>query len=318
MSISQGYKQSPNFFDVLIIGGGPAGLTAGLYAKRAGLKTAFFERDVPGGKVARTAFVENYPGFSKIEGYNLSLQMLTQATNIGVEFKYGNVVGIKKDGDIFIITTEDGTSWYSKVAIIATGMKERKLEIPGEEELFNKGVSYCAICDGSFHKDQEVAIVGGGNSALEEALYLSDICSKVYLIHRRDEFRADNLVVNKVKENPKIKLILDTVVESINGKDHVESITLKNVKTNETSKLPVHGVFPFVGFNPMAQFISDELTNKNNGFIVVNDNMETNVPGLFSAGDINSKNFRQISTAISDGTVAALAAKKYIDEHNWD
>lgn len=318
MSISQGYKLSPNYFDVLIIGGGPAGLTAAIYSKRAGLKTAFFERDVPGGKVARTAFVENYPGFSKIEGYNLSLQMLTQATNLGVEFKYGNVVDIKKDRDTFILTTEEGSTWYSKVTIIATGMKERKLGIPGEEELFNKGVSYCAICDGAFFKEQEVAIVGGGNSALEEALYLSDICSKVYLIHRRDEFRADELVVRKVKENSKINLILDTVVESIDGKDHVEGLTIKNVKTSAISKLPVKGVFPFVGFIPMAEFISEELANKEGGFIVTNANMETNVPGLFSAGDINSKNFRQISTAISDGTVAALSAKKYIDEHNWD
>lgn len=318
MAILQSYKQSPNYYDVLIIGGGPAGLTAAIYAKRAGLKTAFFERDVPGGKVSRTAFVENYPGFSKIEGYNLSLQMLSQATTIGVDFKYGNVVGLKKDHDTFIITTEDGTNWYSKVAIIATGMKERKLGVPGEEELFNKGVSYCAICDGTFFKDQEVAVVGGGNSALEEALYLADICSKVHIIHRREEFRADKVVVNKVKENPKIELILDTVVESIDGKDHVNGVTLKNTKTNTVSKLPVQGVFSFIGFVPMAEFIDESLVKKENGFIVVGENMETQVPGLFSAGDINSKHFRQISTAISDGTVAALAAKKYIDANDWE
>ncbi len=318
MSLSKGYKQSPNYFDVLIIGGGPAGLTASIYSKRAGLKTAFFERDVPGGKVSRTAFVENYPGFSKIEGYNLSLQMLTQATNLGVEFKYGNVIDIKKDQDTFIITTEDGTNWYSKTAIIATGMQEKKLQIPGEEELFNKGVSYCAICDGAFFKGQPVAVVGGGNSALEESLYLADICSKVYLIHRRDEFRADKVVVNKVKENPKIELVLDTVVESINGKEHVDGITVKNVKSCQTANIYVNGVFPFVGFTPMAEFINESLVAKDNGFIITNANMQTNVPGLFSAGDVNLKSFRQISTAINDGTIAALAAKKYIDEHDWD
>ena len=318
MSVSQSYKKSPNYFDVLIIGGGPAGLTASIYTKRAGLKTAFFERDVPGGKVSRTAFVENYPGFSKIEGYNLSLQMLTQATNLGVEFKYGNVVDIKKDHDTFIITTEDGTTWYSKTAIIATGMQENKLGVPGEEELFNKGVSYCAICDGAFFKEQVVAVVGGGNSALEESLYLADICSKVYLIHRRDEFRADKVVVNKVKENPKIELVLDSAIEKINGKEHVNGITVKNLKTNKVSEIPVNGVFPFVGFSPMSEFVSESLVDKNKGFITTDANMQTSVPGLFSAGDVNLKSFRQISTAINDGTIAALAAKKYIDEHDWD
>ncbi len=318
MGITQSYKRSPNYFDVLVIGGGPAGLTASIYSKRAGLKVAFFERETPGGKVTKTAFVENYPGFKKIEGYNLALQMLSQATELGVEFKYGNVIKINKEHDTFLVYTEDGSTYYSKTVIIATGMKERKIGAIGEDEHFNKGVSYCAICDGAFYKNKDVAVVGGGNSALEESLYLADICSKIYLIHRRDEFRADNLVVQKVEQNSKIQLVLDSVVESINGDSLVDSITIKNVRTNQKSNINVSAVFPFVGFDPMSNLFDESFLKKENGFIKVNENMETEIPGLYSAGDVNKKSFRQISTAISDGTIAALSAKKYIDETNWE
>lgn len=307
-----------NLYDVLIIGGGPAGLTAGIYAKRAGLKTAFFEKDAPGGKVTKTAFVENYPGFKKIEGYNLAISMLNQATELGVEYKYGNVIRIEKKDNIFIVKTEDGKEAISKTVIIASGMTNRKSGAIGEDKYFNKGVSYCAICDGAFYKGQDVAIIGGGNSALEESLFLADIVSKVYIIHRRDEFRADQSVVDHVKNNPKIELVLDSIVKEIKGDSkHLDSILVENVKTGESKIIPVRAVFPFVGFDPVSNFISSGFVNNNNGFLVANNKMETNVPGLFSAGDINDKTYRQISTAISDGTVAALTAKKYIDDNKW-
>ncbi len=307
-----------NLYDVLIIGGGPAGLTASIYAKRAGLKVAFFEKDAPGGKVTKTAFVENYPGFKKIEGYNLALSMLNQATEIGVEYKYGNVIKIQKDNNTFIIKTEDGKEHFSKTVIIASGMTNRKSGAIGEDKYFNKGVSYCAICDGAFYKNQDVAIIGGGNSALEEALFLTDIVSKVYIVHRRDEFRADQSVVEHVKRNNKIELVLDSIVKEIKGDDkHVNSILVENAKTQELKSIEVRAVFPFVGFDPVSNFISNDFVISNNGFIIVNDKMETNIPGLFSAGDINNKTYRQISTAISDGTIAALAAKKYIDDNEW-
>lgn len=305
-------------YDVLIIGGGPAGLTAGIYAKRAGLKTAFFEKDAPGGKVTKTAFVENYPGFKKIEGYNLALSMLAQTTEIGVEYKYGNVIKVQKENNIFIVKTEDGKEHFSKTVIIASGMTNRKSGAVGEDKYFNKGVSYCAICDGAFYKGQDIAVIGGGNSALEEALFLTDIVSKVYLIHRRDEFRADQSVIDHVKNNKKIELVLDSIVKEIKGDDkHLDSIIVENVKTKEVKTIMVRAVFPFVGFDPISSFISSDLVNNNNGFLIANEKMETNIPGLFSAGDINDKIYRQISTAISDGTIAALSAKKYIDDNEW-
>lgn len=315
MRVDNTYKNNPNFFDVLIIGAGPAGLTAALYAQRANLKTGFLERETPGGKIVKTAFIENYPGFEKIAGYDLALKMLKQTNDTGAKYLYGNVTEVKKVQDIFHVFTEDGMTRYASAVIIASGMIEKKLHIPGEDAYYGRGISYCAICDGPLFKDKPVAVIGGGNSALEESLYLADITSQVYLIHRRDEFRADPSVVDHVKKNPKIKLILSHIPISFNGDNKkITSITVENLKDKTKSDLAIDCAFLFIGFNPVNSFVDKlNIIDKNTGFITVDKNMETKIKGLFCAGDVSSKSIRQISTAVGEATVAALSAKKYIE-----
>ena len=319
MRVDSNYLNNPNFFDLLIVGAGPAGLTAALYAKRAGLKVAFYEKDTPGGKVVKTGFVENYPGFSNISGPDLAMNFFKQVTELGVKFIYGEVTKVRKMDNIFHVFSSDGQARYAKTVIIATGVTEKKLGIKGEDQYYAKGLSYCAICDASLYKDKPVAVIGGGNTALEEALYLSDIVSKVFLIHRRQGFRADNWVVEKVKANKKIQLVLDYVpVEFVGDGKKINSIIIKHVPTNKLAKIMVDCIFPFIGFIPVNNIVSDlKITNEENGFVDVNKKMETKVTGLFCIGDLVNKNIRQISTAVGDGSVAAIEAKKYIEE-NFD
>lgn len=317
MRVDSNYINNPNYFDLLIVGGGPAGLAAAVYAKRANLKVAFIEKDTPGGKVVKTGFVENYPGFSSISGPDLAMNFFKQVTELNVKYIYGNVTNISKLDNIFHVTTEDGMIRFSKTVIIASGMTERKIGVPGEKEYYGRGVSYCAICDAAIYKNKPVAVIGGGNTALEESVYLADIVSKVYLIHRRDQFRGDEIAVQKAKANNKVEFILDTVPISFDGDGKkIIGITVKNVKTNQERKIEVSCIFPFVGFLPVTEFISKFDVKDQNGFVKTNNKMETSVPGLFSAGDVNNKDFRQISTAVADGTIAALEAKKYLDENH--
>ncbi|MGL4647338.1 MAG: thioredoxin-disulfide reductase [Mycoplasmoidaceae bacterium] len=306
-------KEKQTIYDCLIIGAGPAGLTAAIYCQRAGMKTAFFEKETPGGKMSKTSIIENYPGFESIKGFEISLKMLNQAINSGSEFIYADVIDIAKKNKTFILTTKEEKQYFAKTVIIATGMKERKLEVPGEEELFNKGISYCAICDGALFKQKDIIVVGGGNSAFEESLYLAEIVKKIYLVHRSENFRAEEAIIKKVKENKRIRIITNTIVESFNGKDCLTSVSLLNTKTNKKNEIKVAGGFIFVGFTPITDFVNEKFVKKEDGFIVTNENMETNIEGLFSIGDVNKKRFRQISTAVSDGTIAALNAKKYLD-----
>lgn len=305
-----------DIYDVIIIGAGPAGLTAAIYAKRANLKTAIYEKYIPGGKVAKTAFVENYSGYEKIEGPSLATNFYNHAINLGVEIFYEEVIDINKKDNIFYIKSNSGMIQISKTVILSTGTVERKLNIPGEEEFYGKGLSYCAICDGSFYKNQDVAIIGGGNSAFEESLFLSSIVKKVYLIHRNKKFRADQSVIDRVYKNNKIELILDTIVTRINGDKSINEIEIENVLNNKKDKLQVKAVFPMIGFDSKIDFLKNISVLNNNSFLIVDENMSTNIPGLFSAGDNNDKHIRQISTAISDGTIAALSCKKYIDDSN--
>ena len=316
MRIANNFINNPNFFDLLIVGAGPAGLTAAIYAQRANLKVAFFEKETPGGKVVKTSFVENYPGFENISGPDLALNFFQHATKIGAKFIYGEVIDITKINNIFHLTTADGTVRYAKAVIIASGMTERKLNIPGETEYYGRGLSYCAICDGPIYKNKPVAIIGGGNTAVEEALYLSSICSKVFLIHRRQEFRAEASLVEKVKKDSKIELILDTVPISFNGDGkRIVSLTCENVVSKKQQTINVDCIFPFIGFLPVNSFTKKlEIINPNNGFLEVNADFETKIKGLFVAGDVVNKEIRQISTAINDGTIAAINCKKYIDE----
>ena len=244
------------------------------------------------------------------------MNFFKQVSELNVKYIYGNVTNISKLDDIFHVTTEDGMIRFSKTVIIATGMTERKIGVPGEKEYYGRGVSYCAICDAAIYKNKPVAVIGGGNTAIEESIYLADIVSKVYLIHRRDAFRADEIVVQKAKANSKIEFLLDTVPKSFDGDGKkIVGITVENVKTKVETKIEVDCIFPFVGFLPVTESVAKFDIKDQNGFVKTNSRMETAVPGLFSAGDVNSKDFRQISTAVADGTIAALEAKKYLEEN---
>lgn len=300
-------------YDVIIAGAGPAGMTAAVYASRANLDTLMIERGVPGGQMANTEDVENYPGFDHILGPDLSNKMFEHAKKFGAEYAYGDISEVVDYGDYKIVKAGD-KEYKTRTLIIATGAQYKELGIPGEEEMTGKGVSYCAVCDGAFFKDRELVVVGGGDSAVEEGMYLTRFASKVTIIHRRDELRAQKILQERAFDNEKIDFIWDTVVESINGEDKVTSLTLKNRKTGETTEFPIEGVFVYIGMVPLSEpFKSLGITNEE-GYIPTNQDMETNVPGVFAAGDIREKTLRQIVTATGDGSIAAESAQAYIEE----
>lgn len=298
-------------YDLIIIGGGPAGLTAGIYALRSRLKTLLLEKMIPGGQVLTTYEVENYPGFSKkILGQTLMKNMEKQAKNFGLKINLEQVTQVELNGEEKTITTSENT-YKTKTVIIATGAYPRSLNITGEKDFTGKGVSYCATCDGFFFKNKEIAVVGGGNTALEEALYLSNIVSKLTLIHRRDEFRAVKLLQDRVFNNKKIDILFDSIVVEIIGDKKITGLKVKNVKTNEIQDLILDGVFMSIGFLPNTALFEKELTLKD-GFIKTDEEMRTSIAGVFAAGDVRSKSVRQIVTAASDGAIAALGAEKYL------
>lgn len=308
-------------YDVIILGAGPAGLTAGLYAGRSKLKTLIIEKAIPGGQIATTAFVENYPGsIEEASGMGLSDRMYKQAKEF-CEFKTANVTKVELEGKVKKVYTEDGESIEAKVIIISTGASHRKLEAKGEDEFANRGVSYCATCDGPFFAGLDIFVVGGGDSALEEALYLTKFAKSVNIIHRRDEFRASQVVVDKVKENEKIKLILDSVVKEIKGEKDATSIIVENVKTNEISELksedngPI-GVFIFVGYIPQTD-IFQGIIDMDHGYIKTDDDMKTEIEGVFAVGDTRVKSVRQMVTAAGDGCIAAVVANRYLEGQVW-
>jgi thioredoxin reductase (NADPH) len=293
-------------YDVVIVGAGPAGLTAGLYTSRAGLKTLILEKAAPGGKVFLTHLIENYPGIESIGGRDLAMQMQKHALKFGAEYAFGDVSEIKDLGETKKVISTMG-EYEAKAVILATGTENRKLGVPGEEEFLGKGVSYCAVCDGNFFKDQDVTVIGGGNSALEEALYLADICKSVTIVHRRQEFRAESFIVNKVKDHDKIKLELDSVLEEIAGSEQVENVVLKNVKTEETKTIDTKGVFIYVGLIPVTENFKPLEILDEYGNIKVTKDMETPVKGIYAAGDVIPKELRQIVTATNDRGIAAQA-----------
>ncbi len=301
-------------YDIIIIGGGPAGLTASIYTSRAKLKTLILEKMIPGGQVTTTHLVENYPGFPEpINGFLLMSHFQKQAQNFGAEIVTSKeVTSIEKEDKIFKIKTLDN-EYKAKAVLIATGAKYKTLGIPGEEKFKGRGVSYCATCDGAFFKDKEVAVIGGGNSALEEALFLTKFVKKVYLIHRRFQFRADKILQDRVKENEKIEPILNYVPVSVNGKDEVESITIEERDTKERKEIKVDGVFFFIGLSPNSEFLKDFVKKDENGYIIVNENLETNVEGCFAAGDVIKKKVRQIATAVGDGATAGVNIREYLE-----
>lgn len=298
-------------FDLFIIGGGPASLTAAIYATRACLKTAFIEKEYPGGKLNKTQSIENYPGYLENTGADLAEKMLKQALENEVQQFWGEVIDIKKEGKEWRIYTKD-TSYISKTVLIASGMKERVLDIPNVKEYYGKGVSYCAICDGNLYKGKDIVVVGGGNSAVEEAIYLSDITSKVNLVHRRNEFRADAVSVKKMKSINNI--IVNTPYIPKEVKVENEKVRGLVIKGEEEKLIEGDCVFFYVGLIPESSFLSSlNLERDEAGFIKVDENMRTSQEGLYAAGDIISKNLRQVVTAISDGATAAIAIKNYLN-----
>lgn len=301
-----------HIYDVIIVGAGPAGMTAAVYASRANLDTLMLERGIPGGQMADTEDIENYPGFESILGSELSQKMFEHAKKFGAEYAYGEIKEVVDHGDYKEVIA--GRKHYkTKTIIIATGSQYTKLGIEGEAELTGRGVSYCAVCDGAFFKEKELMVIGGGDSAVEEGIYLTRFAKKVTIVHRRDELRAQKIIQERAFANDKIEFIWDTVAEKINGPNKVSSVSLKNVKTGEQYDHEIDGVFVYIGLDPLSKpFLSLGVVNEE-GYIETNEQMETSVPGVYAAGDIRAKELRQIVTATGDGSIAAEAAQAYIE-----
>ncbi|EMH79785.1 MAG: thioredoxin-disulfide reductase [Pelagibacteraceae bacterium] len=303
---------------VLIIGSGPAGYSAAVYTSRAMLKPIMVTGMEPGGQLTTTTDVENYPGFAKaIQGPWLMEEMKKQAENVGTEFVTDIISDVDFSKRPFVCKGQNGNTFISDTVIISTGAQARWLGIENEESFKGFGVSSCATCDGFFYKGKEVAVVGGGNAAVEEAIYLSGIASKVYLIHRRDELRAEKMLQEKIFKNKKIEIIWNTVVEKVNGTDNpknLESITIKNVKDNLTKELKIHGFFVAIGHNPATSIFKNQIKMDDEGYIITNpDSTATNIEGVFAAGDVKDKIFRQAITAAGMGCMAALEAEKLLN-----
>ncbi len=301
-------------YQLIIIGGGPAGLTAGMYAARARLSTLLIEKGLAGGQIMNAELVENFPGFPRgISGLELGQSMHQQAAKFGMETLMTEVTGIEIKGEQRIVKTSEG-DFIARAVVIASGSERHKLGVPGEDELTGKGVSYCATCDGAFFRDRTVAVVGGGDAALTEALHLTRFASKVIVIHRRDQLRATGILQEKAFAEPKIEFRWNSVVEAIEGKDSVRQIGLRQVKTGEESTLKVNGIFISVGFTPDTDYLKGVLPLDESGHIITNDKMETGIPGIFAAGDIRHNSGRQAITAAGDGATAAIYAERFINK----
>jgi thioredoxin reductase (NADPH) len=298
-------------YEIIIVGGGPGGLTAGMYAARARRKTILLEKQGYGGQMALTWEVENYPGVEKISGFELGQRMEKQARSFGLEMAMAEVSSVTPGEGLHRLETSDG-EYTCRALIVATGARHNRLGVPGEAELTGRGVSYCATCDGAFFRDVPVAVVGGGNTALEEALFLTRFASRVYIIHRRDEFRAVKYIQEKVLAEEKIEPVMDSVVKSIEGSDNVTGVGVKNVKTGDVSTLEVEGAFIFVGVTPNSEFLKGLTPMDEKGFLQTDENLATEVPGIFAAGDVKDKTLRQIATAVGEGALAATMADHYL------
>jgi thioredoxin reductase (NADPH) len=305
--------EGPKTYEVIIIGGGPAGMTAGLYTKRARLNTLLIELGLFGGQMTTTELIENYPGFPEgINGSDLSQLMEKQAKRSGLEIIHQEVLEVKLEGHQKIVRTHE-SDYRSEALIISSGTEYRKLGIPGEEAFIGKGVSFCATCDGAFFRDSRVVVVGGGDSALTEALFLTKFATEVTIIHRRDALRATKIYQEKTFANPKIKFLWNSVIQEIKGDKMVQSVLVMNLKTNKVEEFQTEGVFLFVGILPKTQFLKGLVQMDEGGYIITNENCEASVKGIFAAGDCRKKLLRQITTAVGDGATAAFAAEKYLE-----
>src|SRR4051794_25474749 len=306
-------------FEIIVVGAGPAGQSAALYAGRSRIPTLVLERGIAGGQLWNTAEVEDYPGFEHIMGPDLAERMQKHAEKFGAQFETAEAQSISVDGDDRVVRTADGREFRAPAVIVTAGGDPRKLGVPGEDEFAGKGVSYCAVCDGAFFQDAEIAVVGGGDSAVEEGTFLTRYGSRVHLIHRRAEYRAQPILIEHMRATGKVEEVLNTVVEEVHGTDgRVSHLALRNVESGERSELSVQAVFPFVGFTPHSDVFDPEVAARievdDSGHIVTDQAMRTAVPGIFAAGDVRSQFVRQITNAVGDATTAALAASAYVDQ----
>ncbi|HEL1003894.1 TPA: thioredoxin-disulfide reductase [Streptococcus equi subsp. zooepidemicus] len=300
-------------YDTLIIGSGPAGMTAALYAARSNLRVGIIEQGAPGGQMNNTSDIENYPGYDHISGPELSLKMYEPLEKFKVENIYGIVQRVEDCGDYKRVYTED-THYDTKTVIVATGAKHRLLGVAGEEEYTSRGVSYCAVCDGAFFRNQELLVVGGGDSAVEEAIYLTQFAKKVTIVHRRDQLRAQKILQERAFANEKLDFIWDSVVREIQGNDiKVSNVVIENVKTGQVTNHDFGGVFIYVGLIPVTQMVSELGITNQEGWIVTDDQMKTSIPGIFAVGDVRQKQLRQITTAVGDGAIASQGVYHYIE-----
>lgn len=301
-------------YDLVILGGGPAGFSAGIYAARGNIKTAIVDISMMGGQPSNYLELENYPGFDLIGGYDLMEKFEAHADKFGVEkFPMQEIQKIELNSEIKKIITNDKV-FSAKTIIIATGAQPQKLNISGEKEFVGRGVSYCAVCDGAFYSDKTVAVIGGGNAAVEEAIYLTRFAQKVYIIHRRDKLRADKIVQERAFKNPKIEFIWDSIATEILGSNNVEQILIKNVKTGEAKELKTDGVFPYIGFSPNVDLINGQIQQNEQGFIKTDEYLNTSIKGVYAIGDVRETPLRQVITAAADGAIAAVSAIKYLEE----
>ena len=300
-------------YDIAVVGAGPAGMSAAIYARRAAKTVILFEALSVGGQIVTANEVENYPAIKKISGFDLANELYEQAEALGCEFEFSRVSAAENDGALKKITCEDGSEYLAKAIIIAVGARCRKLGIDNEERLTGAGVSYCAVCDGAFFAGKTVAVNGGGNSAVDDALYLADHAKTVYLVHRRDGFRAEDVKMEQIRARDNIVLRTNAVVEAINGKDTVKSLSLRDTRTGEQSELAVDGLFIAIGRVPETEIFGDMIELDEAGYVVAGEDCRTKVPGVFVAGDCRTKAVRQLVTAASDGAIAATAASEYIN-----
>jgi len=301
-------------YDVIIIGGGPAAIAAAVYTCRALLKTVIFEKKYLGGQLAGTELIENYPGFPEvISGVELTQRMESQAKRFGVEIRYEEVLKLEVENGLKVVTT-DTDNYASHVVILASGADPKKLGVPGEEEFYGKGVSYCATCDGAFYRGKSVVVIGGGDSAITEGIFLTKYAQTVQIVHRRDEFRATKIYLDDAFSNPRIKIILNTIIESIHGKEKVDGVVTQNLVTKEKKDIPCEGIFIFIGSTPNTGFLGNLLCVDAGCHVETNIHMETAIEGLYAVGDIRKNSYRQIATAIGEGVTAAIAAEHKLAE----
>lgn len=299
-------------YDIIIIGAGTAGLTAAIYGVRAGKKVLVLEAKTYGGQIINTPKIENYPGIKEISGFEYAKNLYEQAKDLGAEIRFEKVTAIEQSGEEKMVKTPK-ESYACRAVIIATGARNRPLSLPREQELTGAGVSYCATCDGMFFRGKDVAVVGGGNTALEDAVFLSNYCSKVYVIHRRAEFRGEEKLIEVLRQKENVRFLLNSKVTALNGSDHLESLTIQNTENGESSQLEAAGVFVAIGQVPQNENFSEVIALDESGYVKAGENCHTNVEGIFTAGDCRTKEVRQLATAAADGAVAALAACAYLN-----